>query len=717
MRHPVIAAALVCLPLGLAALCPPASAQSYAPNGPGFAQGWAPANKHGFATARPLASNVWFTLGASGPTEMHYPRADIPSVRDLQLVVSDGAGFAEREADATTTVTSLANAGGLLYRQTSTAKSGRYRIVKTYATDPVRPTLLVNIVFTSLDGHPYRVYALLNPAPNNDLSHASASTTGRAMLASGGGVATAFLAEPKFAAVETGFLGTSDGWQDLKAHKALTWTYDAASNGDVVQTGETTLDGVGQTGVTLAIGFGATTAAALGSAQHSLAAGYAATSAAYVSGWTGYLSRLKQPPTYLTAPQRALYNLSLQVLAAHEDKTYRGAYIASPTAPWGFGTYAPSDAYHLVWARDLYQIATALLAAGDRAGATRAMQYLFNTQQKPDGSFPQNSRVDGSPVWGGLQMDEVGFPLILAWQLGATDVNFYWDHVKRAADFIAYNGPYTQTERWENQSGYSPATIAAEIAGLICAADIASKNNDPNSAAWYRSTADRWQRSVQGWTATGNGPLSSSAYYLRLTKDQQPNSGTTYNLGDSAPDNVDQRGIVDPSFLDLVRLGVKPPSDPTIRNSLAVVDARLAQGTPNGTFWYRYNFDGYGEQANGAMWGSGFAAGSQATRGRLWPIFAGERGEYEIANNQPDLAATRLAAMAATANDGMLLPEQVWDHQAPAGQPGFAPGAPTTSATPLAWSHAQYVRLVWSLFARRPVEQPSIVACRYLGGC
>jgi glucoamylase len=201
---------------------------------------------------------------------------------------------------------------------------------------------------------------------------------------------------------------------------------------------------------------------------------------------------------------------------------------------------------------------------------------------------------------------------------------------------------------------------------------------------------------------------------LRLTKDADPNDGSTYSIGDSGPSAADERTVVDTSFLELVRLGVKRPDDPTILNSIAVADDRLAVDTPNGRFWHRFDFDGYGEQRNGAPWDS-FPPDSQATLGRAWPIFAGERGEYELAAGAT--ATAQLAAMAGAANDGYLIPEQVWDDQPPSGRPGFPRGEGTLSATPLAWSHAQFVRLAWSIDAGHPVEQPTIVACRYVRTC
>ena len=243
-------------------------------------------------------------------------------------------------------------------------------------------------------------------------------------------------------------------------------------------------------------------------------------------------------------------------LAAHEDKTFRGAYVASPSMPWvwGQGLSNPSDVYHKVWSRDLYQVATALLAAGDRAGANRSVDYLFTRQQKPDGCFPQNSNLDGTEKWKNLQLDEAAFPIVLAWQLGRRDAGTY-AHVKEAIGCLLENGPQTPQERWENQGGWSPATIASEIAGLVTAADLARANGDTASATAWEAKADEWQAKVDGWTVTTNGPYSPKPYYLRITKETSegsgtpdPNAGTTYNIGDSGPENVDQRRVTDPSY-------------------------------------------------------------------------------------------------------------------------------------------------------------------------
>jgi glucoamylase len=278
----------------------------------------------------------------------------------------------------------------------------------------------------------------------------------------------------------------------------------------------------------------------------------------------------------------------------------------------------------------------------------------------------------------------------------------------------AFSAPWTPEERWENQSGYSPATIASEIAGLVCAAAIARANGDTKSAQRYLSTADSWEKQIESWTVTTNGPYSPKPYYLRLTKDGRPDVGTTYSIGDGGPSAIDQRRVVDPSFLELVRLGIKSPENAIILNSVQVVDQQLGVVTPNGEFWHRYNYDGYGETRTGAPW-KVTPPNSFITLGRIWPVLAGERGEYDLASGNMNGARSALRSMALASNVAYLIPEQVWDNEPPSGQPGFPPGEGTFSATPLAWSHAQFIRLAWDIQLGRIAEQPSVVACRYVG--
>jgi glucoamylase len=397
------------------------------------------------------------------------------------------------------------------------------------------------------------------------------------------------------------------------------------------------------------------------------------------------------------------------VLKALEDKTHRGAIIASPSIPWGGGPNANEptiSGYHAVWSRDLYQAATAFDAMGDRAAANRALDYLFKIQQKTDGSFPQNTWVDGRTIGGGLQMDQVALPLILSYQFGRTDRNTWLRHIKPAADFIVRKGPATDQDRWEEKRGYSPATIAAEIAGLVCAASIARINHETGSATTYLRTADNWVKNVERWTATTNGPYGDGNYYLRLTENDDPNEGARIEIN-SGGGTFDEREIVDAGFLELVRLGIKAADDPLIVKSLAVVDRLIKVETPVGAGWYRYNHDGYGERPDGRPYDG------RNGKGRLWTLLTGERGEYELALDERVKVRGRLDTMMGFANQGLMIPEQVWDLSQSPG-PAFRIASGTGSATPLAWSMAQFIRLALNLKSRRNVGTPLVVRARYL---
>jgi len=570
--------------------------------------------------------------------------------------------------------------------------------------------VLVRINFRSLTGRPYRVYVLHDPALTMTGNDDTGRTEAGALVASDGKRSGAVVASTGFRRTSSGYLGTSDGWTDLATDHRMNWTYHADEPGNVVQTGLTRLTGMpGGRNLTLALGFARTTSAAVATAYVSLVAGFDTARQSYTAGWHRYVNSLRPVP----GPAQHFateYHVSQMVLAGSEDKTYRGGFVAAPGRPWAWANVLQDLAvYHAVWSRDLYQIATALIAMGDRAAAARALHYLFTVQERPDGSYPQNSRLDGTPVFGGLQMDEVSFPTLLAWQLHRTGT-WAWRHISRSERFVIQNGPSTPGDRWENASGYSPATIAAEIGGLVVGARIARLNGAAGRAHHYLQVADMWRSKLRHWTVTTNGPLSSRPYFLRIT-DGNANSPTKIQLSDGGP-LIDQRRVLDPSFLELVRLGVLRPRNPAIRNTVHLVDTHLGYSTHNGPFWHRASFDGYGEKSDGSQW-EPTPTGSGLTHGRGWPLLTGERGEYRLAAGAP--AGTLLATMARSADNSTdLLPEQVWDHRPPAGSgPRFRPGEPTFSATPLAWTHAQFIRLAWSIRHGAPVETPQPVACRY----
>lgn len=696
-----------------------------APGAPGKDAHWESAGKQAIGTSTTLESKLWFTLTNGVMTEVFYPTLDVPNVQMLQLIIVGGK--IETESEDTIHHLEVLDPRALSFRQINTAKSGYYTISKTYVTDPQRNTILIDIQFDSRTAN--NVYVYYDPSLNNSGMHDSAWTEGDALLAVDGDKASALISSSGFAyedepfrdwlkpedrakekETSNGYSGVSDGLTELKRNwndRGFT-PYIRAADGNVIQVAA--LEGFkGSSGIkphcTLALGFGKTPKEALENARASLAKGFRRTQREYNSGWQRYVASLRR----ISQNHQTQFNVAAMVLKALEDKTYRGAMIASPSSPWGGGPNAnePSGSgYHAVWARDLYQVATAFLAMGDRATAMRALDYLFKVQQKPDGSFPQNSWLDGRPAGGGLQMDEVAYPLILAYQLGRTDKEAWLRHVKPAADFIVGKGPSTPQERWEEEAGYSPSTIAAEIAGLVCAARIARLNGDEASARTYLSTADEWEREVERWTATTSGPYADRSYFIRISDNVDPNDGARLEINSNGG-MYDEREVVDAGFLELVRLGIKSPLDPLILRSLAVIDRLIKSETPNGTGWYRYNHDAYGEREDGGSYDA------RAGKGRLWTLLTGERGEYELARGSKKLAHRRLEAMMNFAGEGGMIPEQVWDRRKRP-RPEFRLGEGTGSATPLAWSMAQFIRLAVNLQTGRNLDTPDIVAARYL---
>jgi glucoamylase len=680
-----------------------------APGAPGLEARWPSAGKQGVGTSNTLESKVWLTLRRGVMTEVYYPTVDVANSQELQFVVVSAGGRVEMESENTTHRIEVIDPRALSFRQTNTARNGAYTITKTYTTDPERHTILINVEFKSHTPAARALYVYYDPSLNNSGLHDSAWTEGDALLASDAGRTSALLSSTGLTEMTNGYLGTSDGLVQLLEGGAMPAgriekQYRRAADGNVVQMARVR-EGAP---FTIALGFGQGTEEALANARASLAKGFTRVRAEYERGWHEYLASLRR----VEAKYQAQFDMAAMILRAHEDKTYRGANIASLSVPWGGGASANEPnvgGYHLVWSRDLYQVATALHALGDKAGADRALNYLFKVQQKADGSFPQNSWLDGRPFWGSLQMDEVAYPLILAYALGRTDNETWTKHVKPAADFLVKHGPRTPQERWEEKPGYSPSTIAAEIAGLVCAAEIARRNDAGAAAAIYLATADEWARNVERQTATSTGMHGDKVYYIRIAHvDDDPNDGDLMNAGNGGAD-YDEREYVDAGFLELVRLGIRRADDPLVARSLAVVDKVLRVETPSGAAWYRYNHDGYGEMDDGRPWNFD---GKYTGKGRLWALLSGERGQYELARGETAAAHMRLGHMLGFANEGLMLPEQIWDRRE-SPRPEFVFGEGTGSATPLAWTMAQFIRLAANLSEGRNLETPDIVATRY----
>jgi len=712
----LVAAAVTVAALTALAPATPALAAGAAPGAPGANATWNESNLQGFATSLGSASKVWYTLGNGELENVFYPQTDTPSTFGLQYIVTDGSTFTDTETANTTHAISLVDPTALVWQQVNTATNGDFKITKTYVADPSRSVVLVQTTFANLSSAPLQLYADYLPQLNNDGMGNTGSTdaTSGDLVSANGSVSSVLAASTGFTQTTSGYVASSsDGSTQLTSSHALTTTYSSASTaGHIVQVAQIPVAASGSTTFTLALGFDATQSAAISDAAASLTAGFSAQETSFESGWHSWVGGLSAPPASVTGSSalQTQYYVSLMEVKADEDKTYSGGFVAAPSDPWGTSVSANSaggHGYHVVWTRDEYEMASALLAAGDTADANAALQYIFTYEEESSGAVKQNTFLNGNAVFGSLQMDEVADPIILAYQLGATN-STDWGHIEALANYLVANGPYTPQERWEEASGYSPATMAAEIAGLVCAASIAEANGGTSLAASYQSTALSWASEVDSHTYTTTGSYGSGDYFLRITPDGSPNSGASISIANGGGSH-DDRTVVDPSFLELVRLGIKSPTATDITSTLPVVDSQLKVTTPEGPVWHRYDFDGYGETSSGADYtGSGTA--------NPWPVFAGERGEYDVADGNLTGAQSLLATLAGAANSGYQIPEQVWGGSTGTG--GFTFGQPDNSATPLMWAMAQYARLAIDISAGKDVDTPTVVTqCIQQGTC
>jgi len=689
-----------------------------APGAPGIEPRWTSAAKDGIGTAYSSSSNVWFTLSHGIVNELYYPTVDTPNTRDLQFLVTDGETFCHEERRDLDHRLEYPEQNVLLYRLTSSERNGRYRIVKELLGEAHSPVLLIHTRVEILDPTLHgklRVYALLSTHLKGTGKNNTAEwhgVGGRALFhAYREDIHLVFGCQPDFTRRSVGYVGTSDGWRDLMENFKMEWEYERADDGNLALLGEIDLSQGLE--FTLAVAFGTSAQSAATTFLQALVTPFERLRKKYITQWQR--ARMHSDFSAHTHDRGKMVRLSLCILMAHEDKTFPGAFVASLSIPWG-ETKDDSDlgGYHLVWARDMVHTATALLACGETESPLRALIWLACVQSA-DGCMPQNSSISGEPYWRGIQLDEVAMPILLAWRLrreNALRAFDPWILVSRAARYLIHHGPVTEQERWEENSGYSPSTLAAMIAGLVCAAEFARERNEAEAADFFLQYADWMVAHIDAWTSTTCGTLlpGKPRHYLRITPadwrnpiaSPQPDTAMlrVANGGGLHP----ARNIVGGDFLQFVRLGIRDPHDPLVLASLAVVDHVLKRDLPQGPCWRRYNFDGYGQKADGGAFdGTG--------EGRPWPILTGERGHYELAaGNDP---FPLIGSLEKFANDGGMLPEQVWDaDDLPDSRMKF--GGPTGSAMPLCWSHAEYLSLVRSRKDGVCFERPEPVYRRYV---
>lgn len=693
-----------------------------APGWPGIPPRWTSSAKSGVGTAISSVSRVWFTLSHGILDEIYYPRVDQACTRDFGFIVTDGSDFfAEEKRDCTSDIARLED-GVPAFRLVNTHKGGRFRIIKDVLTDQWADVVTQRVRLEILDGSKLRLFALLAPHLVNGGAHNTAwigAYKGHEFLfAEGDGTTLSLGCSRAFLACSAGYVGVSDGWQILQRHFHLKDQYEHAPDGNVALTAEISEP---ETEFRLALGFGRTEPEAGFRVRASLQTPYNRQLEEYAMAWRDWQAHLRSLDRKVDGHN--VYRVSTTVLRCHESPTFPGGLIASLSIPWG-GSKGDDDlgGYHLVWPRDLAQTAGAFLACGALNEVQRVVRYL-RAVQEDDGSWPQNCWLDGSAYWHGVQLDECAFPILLlemAWREGAMPrpmLPAFWSMVQRAANFVIRMGPQTNQDRWEENAGYTPFTLAVQIAALLAAADLAEACDIDDVADFLRDTADAWNEQIEDWIYVTDTNLARevgvSGYYLRIAP-QVPGESVAQTRGIVEVRNrfvgqsaVEADDLISTDALALVRFGLRDANDPRIRNTVKVIDHVLMVELPYGPGWRRYNGDGYGEHEDGrAFDGTGV--------GRVWPLLAGERAHYELAAGNAAEATRLLSVLEASASPGKLLPEQVWDQKDPIPERELAAGRPSGSAMPLVWAHAEHIKLLRSLADGAVFDRPPQTARRYI---
>lgn len=699
---------------------------SFAPGAPGIPPRWTSSAKSGIGKSINPASDVIFTISHGILNEVYYPREDIACIRDMELFVTDGQDFFSEEKRDTTHSIRWMKAGIPAFHITNTCKEKTFTIEKEILSDPLRHTVLQKIKFNLLqkkDTKKYRVYVLLAPHINN----CGAGNTGwigdfkgvSMLFAKRDGIALALACSSGFLKRSAGFVGTSDGFSDLEAHKKMEWSYEKAENGNIALTAEIDLSLTNE--FVLALAFGTKPEEAGHHARASVLDGFEVSKKRYFDEWELFQKDLKNIKHERKNIDKNL-RISAAILKIHQSKVFPGAVVASLSIPWG--TIKGDDdigGYHLVWPRDLVESAEGFLALDAQDEMYKVLNYLLTTQEE-DGKWSQNMWLDGSPNWTGLQMDEIALPISVVdqynctFQLEESKLKRYWSLIKKAISVLVTHGPSTQQDRWEEESGLSAFTLATEITALLGAASLADANNDPRIAKYCRETADYWNGQIENWTYITDTPLSREAgidgYYLRINPYHLPAEqikNEVIHIKNRSEENGKMHlyELVCVDALALVRFGLRAADDPKILNTLKLIDLKLKVETPYGSCWHRYTNDGYGEDPNGDPYPN-----SNNGIGRAWPLLTGERGHYEIAAGNIERAKELLKTVEQFANNG-LIPEQIWDTEAIPEKRLF-PGKHTGSAMPLTWAHAEYIKLYTSIKQKRIFDMSLQTEKRYI---
>ncbi|MCW3070399.1 MAG: cga [Bacteroidetes bacterium] len=695
---------------------------------PGIEARWTSSAKSGVGTSLNARSKVWYSINHGILNEIYYPQVDQACTRDLSMIVTDGNDFFSEEKRHTSHAIKHIAKGVPGYHITNSCNLHSYRIEKEIISDPSRDTVLQRIQFfpTNKKRKDFKLFMILAPHLGNN-GNANTAWVGDykglpMLFAQRGETSLALACSIPWKKCSAGFVGTSDGWQDLNKHKDMMWEFERAENGNVSLTGEIDLEECNGQPFVVALGFGRNAEEAGQRARASILESFEFSKQKFISEWQKWHKKLYPIESGKDSVDPKYFHISASMLRTHESKRHPGGLIASLSIPWGYNRGDEDlGGYHLVWPRDMVQTAGGLLAAQAFDDARRVLNYLMVTQEE-DGHWTQNMWLDGSPYWKGIQMDQSALPIMLVdlvkreVGLSEDEIKHFWPMIRKAASFLVQHGPVTHQDRWEENAGYSTFTLAVEISALLIAADYAEMNNEPLVAKYLKQTADSWNSNIERWTYVTGSDLSRfvgvEGYYVRINSKESydsDNSGNDLLTISNRPQGENicpANEMVSPDALSLVRFGLRAANDPRILNTIKVIDATLKYENPLGPVWYRYNRDGYGEHADGkAFDGTGI--------GRPWPLLTGERAHYEIAAGNYTLAKKLLRTMENYANETGMFPEQIWDSE-DIPEYELYTGKATGGAMPLVWAHSEYIKLCRSLKTKQIFDMPLQTHQRYV---
>lgn len=670
---------------------PTAPQGDIAPGAPGLPPTWSSSDKDFVTTAQGGASRLWATIGHGVVNEVFWPSTGQPQIRDLSFYLVGEQGWVDLKR---VRKYALSTPARHLPLPLINHQGEDYELSLEVLPDPSRDVLFIRF---SVQG-PYRLVALLSPHLTATGEDNLAWHEDGLLLARRGDRSLALAASVPMQHRSAGYVGTSDGWQDLRAHGKLTWQYPRAQGGNVALVAELT----GEAGL-LALAFAETIEGARTLALSAVAEGDDPARRSFLLRWERWGSALKFAETREDLLSAAIF--SATVLKIHEDRAYPGSLVASLSIPWGNSTDSLGG-YHLVWPRDATLSAFALIACHQLEDARRILAGFIATQRE-DGHWPQNYYPDGQAYWHGIQLDETAWPVLLAAKLreaGEPELRGTVHMVRRALAFVARTGPTSGQDRWEENAGVNPFTLATAIAALVAGAGWL----DEAERQAALDLADDWNERLESLCYVTDTPLSRqlgvAGYYVRLAPPDRDGALTgEVQLQNREGQCIAASALVSTDFSYLPRLGLRSATDPRILDTIRVVDHLLRVETPSGALYHRYNDDGYGEHADGSPYdGHGI--------GRLWPLLCGERGHLDLQAGKDPLPY--LETMLRCASPGGLLPEQVWG-AAPIPERGLYPGRPSGSAMPLLWAHAEYLKLLIARSEGRPVELLRVVEERY----